>query len=872
MRQKRTILACLLASWLIADLPDSWAGSAEDQFAVAAGEYSQGQWEWAVVEFQEFVETYPEHTRAVEARFYLGEALLQQGRFEDARVRYDDFLACRPEGEHVARARFRIGETSWLLNQDDKARLGFELFCEQHPDDPLNAYALVYFGQVLLRQEDWEKAKHALQESLDRYPNGPVAIEAQFSLGDVWRAAGEIEIARSHYERVAHDWPESPRAAESRLSLVTIDLEAGDIDSAREGIAELEEQFPKSHELADARRRLAKTLIHNEQYDSALETLTKILGELPVGAASEESASLAADPSVLYLLGLAHLGNHQAEATLNAIEPLLEEPLSESMGAAVDALRGAALVTLDRNEEAIEPLRSYLDRQADGINASKCRADLVIAYSQVGQFEAASELLHEMRSRDDDIHAFAVAALELAQAAQQEGNVPVATETYLLLMTDDVPSIFSSQARRELAWAQLDNGETEASARTFQAIVEGSNDDNEIAEAALAQGRLLEEAQQYNVALAAYNVVVERFDDMPQTPDALLGAARAHCALDQLEKAEAACARLVSQYPDWSEIDSALYRWAWVLSDLDRNDQAYAITLRIHHELPESRYWNDATYRLAERAYRSGEYEAAAELLDLLPDNKTDAAVLVYALYLQGQIESARGDWEQAMAAMTKLLETSPQHKLALSARYWQAEAAYRTEQFDQAEAWISQLRRDTVGQDEPWLGMLALREAQIFARQREWAEAISHAEAIAEQYPRFEKIEEVDYLIGRCFAAQGKFTAAREAYSRVIHSENGQRSETAAKAQWMIGESFFHQRNYREAIRAYHRIEHLYPYPQWQSAALLQSAKCYQAEGHQDEAISTFQEVMDRFGETSYALEAAQQLKTLREQTAQRP
>jgi len=148
----------------------------------------------------------------------------------------------------------------------------------------------------------------------------------------------------------------------------------------------------------------------------------------------------------------------------------------------------------------------------------------------------------------------------------------------------------------------------------------------------------------------------------------------------------------------------------------------------------------------------------------------------------------------------------------------------------------------------------------------------MAHAERIAEQYPQFEQMGEVDYLIGRCFAAQGKFTAAREAYDRVVHSASEQRSETAAKAQWMIGESYLHQRNYREAIRAYHRVEHLYCYPQWQSAALLQSAKCYQAEGQEDEAILTFQDVIERFGETSYALEAAQRLQALRDRTAQRP
>ena len=75
--------------------------------------------------------------------------------------------------------------------------------------------------------------------------------------------------------------------------------------------------------------------------------------------------------------------------------------------------------------------------------------------------------------------------------------------------------------------------------------------------------------------------------------------------------------------------------------------------------------------------------------------------------------------------------------------------------------------------------------------------------------------------------AARGELTDARAAYEKVIRSETGGKTETAAMAQWMIGESYFHQKNYESALREYLRLEILYAYPTWQAAALLQAGKC---------------------------------------------
>ena len=129
-------------------------------------------------------------------------------------------------------------------------------------------------------------------------------------------------------------------------------------------------------------------------------------------------------------------------------------------------------------------------------------------------------------------------------------------------------------------------------------------------------------------------------------------------------------------------------------------------------------------------------------------------------------------------------------------------------------------------------MAMVPLRQAQILVHQKQWDEAQKLAQPIAANFPDFEQQYEVDYVLGRCLAAEGKFDQAREAYGRVIRSQLGGKTETAAMAQWMIGESYFHQKSYEAAIREYLRLEILYAFPTWQGGALLQAAKCHEALG----------------------------------------
>ena len=90
------------------------ADPADDQFAVAAGQYDRHQWKLAVEEFQTFIEKYPKDRRANECVFFLGEALRQLGKYGEARQQFQIYSSREPKGDRAPAALFGAGEAAYL--------------------------------------------------------------------------------------------------------------------------------------------------------------------------------------------------------------------------------------------------------------------------------------------------------------------------------------------------------------------------------------------------------------------------------------------------------------------------------------------------------------------------------------------------------------------------------------------------------------------------------------------------------------------------------------------------------------------------------------------------------------------------------------
>jgi TolA-binding protein len=592
----------------------------------------------------------------------------------------------------------------------------------------------------------------------------------------------------------------------------------------------------------------ARSLVKQKQYGAAVKGLELLL------AAGEQ------DLEDRYLLALAYQGLQRHEDALAALLPVLDSAEGRLKSDA-QLTQGSLLMAVARYGEATGPLEAFLASNPTGEEEVKGRGELAICYARSGQLDKAKKAYAELLEKHPRHSLVLPTAEQLAEAAYEAGDSPWAMQLFGWLTTESGSKEHELKGMAGLAWSQLKGGRLAEAAATFEKLLQEDPPATIAVEAAMACGRIFEQLDRSDPALAMYDLVIDKYPKSLEHPQALLAAARLRDKLQQDRQSAALYERLATEYPKLPEADAVLYEWAWVLSDLGRTAESVALFERLRREHPQSRYGADATYRIARQAFAAKDYARASELAAEVLAGNPDAAIREHTLYLRGQIAAAREDWDQVHQAFTALAKDFPESPSRLVAEYWVAEAAYRRRDYQAAGKLLDDLARRTQGRRDSWLAMIPLRRAQVLAQLNQWSEAYVIVSKIEADYPDFEQQYEVEYLIGRCLASRADFQGARDAYLKVVRSPTGAKTETAAMAQWMIGETYFHQKNHEAALKEYLKVEILYAFPTWQAAALLQAAKCRDLLGDSGEADKLYARLMKEHPGSEFAKEAAKRM-----------
>jgi len=799
---------------------------------------------------------------ADDAQFHLGALQYAEARYAEAVETFAAFETRLSQSRFRPNARLGRGWALLKLKRLDEAGRVFEGIVS---DPKVGIDARYWLGLVQKAQEHWKAAAETLLAAAAAAGDHELLPAIRFQAGDALLRAGDPAAASEQFDRViasgtapapCEAWSERSRASNEWIDdalhgKVQAAFQAGDHQALDREAAEFDKRFPDSPLKGDVQRMQARSLVKRNQYAPAVKLLEPLLS---AGSRGDQ------DLEDRYLLALAYQGLERPQDALAALLPVLDSAEGRLKSDA-QLTQGSLLLAVARYGEAAGSLEAFLEGNPTGDAEVKGRGELAVCYARSGQLDRAKKVYAELVEKHARHSLVLPTTEQLAEAAYEAGDSQWATELFRRMTTESGSKEHELKGLAGLAWSQLKEGRLAEAAATFEKLLEHDPAATVAAEAALARGRIFEQLDRSDPALAMYDLIIDKYPKSAEHPRALLAAARLRDKLQQDRQSAALYERLATEYPQLPEADAVLYEWAWVLNDLGQTAESTALFERLRREHPQSRYRADAIYRLARQAFAAKDYGRASELAaEVLAGNPGDA-LREHALYLRGQIAAAREDWDQVHQAFSALAKEFPKSPSRPVAEYWVAEAAYRRRDYETAGKLLDALAQRVQGRPDPWLAMIPLRRAQVLAQLNKWGEAYVIAAKIEAEYPGFEQQYEVDYLIGRCLSSRADFQGARDSYLRVIRSPAGAKTETAAMAQWMIGETHFHQKNPEAALREYLKVEILYAYPTWQAAALLQAAKCRDLLGEPGEADKLYARLMKEHPGTEFAKQAARRM-----------
>lgn len=797
---------------------------------------------------------------APEAQFRLGSLQYDLRQFAEAVESFKELETKFPASPRLATARLVRGWAAFQLKRLDDAKTMFEGLLA---DPKLGVEARYWLAMVQREQKDWAAAAKTLELPPTAAPKHPLAAAIHFHRGDSLMRAGDLPGALKEFDlAIAAADGKDPWLDDAWRGKVQAALQAKDHALVDQAAAEFLKRMPASPLAADVLRSRGQSLVERRQFDEA----AKVLEPLAAAPGQEETKL-----QTRYLLALAYEGLSRPQDALAQLAPVLQSGAAPLKSAA-QLTEAAIRMGMKQYAEAIAPLEAHVAANPAGDEAAGARARLAVCYARAKQLDKAKKLFGELVEKHGTSPTLPAAVEQLAEAALDAGDADWSAALFGRLAAGRGQSGEELRGLSGLAWSQYRAGRLTEAAATFGQLLEKDPPEALAADAALVRGTIFEKLKQPDPALAMFDQVIDKYPKSKQYGDALLAAARLRDALNQDDRAAALYDRYVQAFPQAQGLDKVLYDRAWVLEELGRAEESAAVFERIHKEQSKSPYWPDATYRLARRALDAHDNAKAAGLAAAVLAAQPKPEVRQHALYLQGQAFAAQDKWDEVRRAFETLAKDHPGGPLRWAAEFWVAEAMYHKKDYDAAGKQLDEVARQTQGQSEPWMAMIALRRAQVLAQQKKWDEALALASKIAGQFPQFEQLYEADFVIGRCLAMQAKFDEAREVYQRVTQSPQGTKTETAAMAQWYIGESYFHQKDYEAALAAYLRVEILYKFPEWQARALFEAAKCREMLGEWDAAVKLYERLLRDFPDSPHKDEAKKFLSEARQRLAGRP
>jgi tol-pal system protein YbgF len=97
-------------------------GNPDQLFAAAYGDYSRGNYDLAISEFRQYVETYPTSEMADNAQYWIGECYYSKKMLSEAVAEFDKVMQMFPKGDKVPGARFKKAIALIEMGQQDAGR------------------------------------------------------------------------------------------------------------------------------------------------------------------------------------------------------------------------------------------------------------------------------------------------------------------------------------------------------------------------------------------------------------------------------------------------------------------------------------------------------------------------------------------------------------------------------------------------------------------------------------------------------------------------------------------------------------------------------------------------------------------------------
>ncbi|MBI2619619.1 MAG: tetratricopeptide repeat protein [Ignavibacteriales bacterium] len=277
----------------------------------------------AVRTMTRFLDLYPGHPKAVDARFWRAEARYQlydyEGAFGDyesagqpsgslkreealygsgwslyklnefgkAIVRFEQLLREFPGTKFLFDARLRLADSYFFAKDYKNAEGAYRSVIRQFSRNEGVDYAHYQLGQTYYRSGKYTDAVQQMSSLIRNFPSSSLADDAQYAIGWIWFQNKEYPEAIKEFQKLLQLFPQSDLAAKATYSIGDARYNRKDYTGAEQAYRQVLEKFPQSQYVGDAMTGIQYCLLAQGKPEEALRVIDSFVRENPRSSMAE---------------------------------------------------------------------------------------------------------------------------------------------------------------------------------------------------------------------------------------------------------------------------------------------------------------------------------------------------------------------------------------------------------------------------------------------------------------------------------------------------------------------------------------------------------------------------------------------------------
>jgi len=170
----------------------------------------------AIKAFRDLLTSWPEHSTAAPATFYMAQALADQKRYAEAVPLLTPFATKYPQSKLIPDAQYLLGTTRLALGERDAGMADLKAFAAAYPNHPQAAAARRTLTETVAKTGTPAQQKNAVSQTLQQ-PSA--TAESLYDAGALAGKNGQTKEQQTAWARLRKEYPNHPLAHQASYDL-----------------------------------------------------------------------------------------------------------------------------------------------------------------------------------------------------------------------------------------------------------------------------------------------------------------------------------------------------------------------------------------------------------------------------------------------------------------------------------------------------------------------------------------------------------------------------------------------------------------------------------------------------------------------------